>query len=195
VSAALLDELLAGFAGPGAELHAVATGAKAANSAKQRVTSAEAPAAERCETLRMSANVPWTMVGVQQDSQDFAAVRSGLIDAQVMHPCGSSQLSQGFERRPRGRARAGAWTRADVSNFLDRRARMLRWGWTVADAERLAERLVFFDREHDARVSCADCTLPNGSARQPHLCTVTIADVGTNLAVLLQHCPGRNPKS
>ena len=37
---------------------------------------------------------------------------------------------------------AGAWNDADISAFLDRRARLLRWGWAEPEAEKLAERLV-----------------------------------------------------
>lgn len=62
-----------------------------------------------------------------------------------------------------------AWTDEDIARFLSRRDRLLRWGWTEADAERLAERLVIRDREQDDRGSCSEChhgrarTCPDGS--------------------------------
>ena len=37
---------------------------------------------------------------------------------------------------------AVAWTDGDIARFLDRGARLLRWGWTQPKAERLADRLV-----------------------------------------------------
>jgi hypothetical protein len=86
---------------------------------------------------------------------------------------------------------AVAWTDGDIAAFLARRARLMRWGWSEADAERLAERLVIRDREADARVSCADC-----KHYRPGRCAncagagLSAPDVGRNLATLLQRCPG-----
>lgn len=84
-----------------------------------------------------------------------------------------------------------AWTDGDIASFLDRRARLLRWGWSEADAEALAERLVIKDRERDERVSCAYCRHYRGA-----LCTNHKAaglggrDVGRSFAEILQRCPG-----
>lgn len=52
---------------------------------------------------------------------------------------------------------AVAWTDADIEQFLDRRARLIRWGWAEAAAEALADRLVSRDREADDRRTCAEC--------------------------------------
>lgn len=86
---------------------------------------------------------------------------------------------------------AVAWTAADIARFLDRRARLLRWGWAESEAERLAERLVHRDREHDDRVSCTDCQhyRPGrcGNHRRAGLASPT---VGPDLAATPQHCPG-----
>ena len=41
-----------------------------------------------------------------------------------------------------------AWTDTDMARFLDRRTRLMRWGWAEPEAEQLAERLV---KQHSAR--------------------------------------------
>ena len=86
---------------------------------------------------------------------------------------------------------AVAWTDSDVARFLDRRARLMRWGWSESDAEQLADRLVRRDREVDDRVCCADCGhyRPNrcGNHRRAGL---NSAGVGRDLAAMLQRCPG-----
>lgn len=89
---------------------------------------------------------------------------------------------------------AVAWTAGDISAYLDRRARLLRWGWAEAEAERLAERLVTRDREHDERVSCADCEhYRRGRCGNYQHAGLSTAEVGRDLAALLQRCPGFQP--
>jgi hypothetical protein len=89
---------------------------------------------------------------------------------------------------------AVAWTDADISAFLYRRARLLRWGWPEAEAESLAEQLVKRGREHDDRVSCTDCThYRPGFCRDHRRAGLTVADVGRDLAAMLQCCPGFQP--
>ncbi|RTL08575.1 MAG: hypothetical protein EKK62_06900 [Acidimicrobiia bacterium] len=84
-----------------------------------------------------------------------------------------------------------AWTDGDIAAFLARRARLVRWGWPVADAERLAERLVIRDREADARVSCADCQHYRPGRCANHAgAGLHAPEVGRVLAGLLQRCPG-----
>ncbi|MDP1647981.1 MAG: hypothetical protein Q8M01_07255 [Rubrivivax sp.] len=86
---------------------------------------------------------------------------------------------------------AVAWTDGDIARFLDRRARLLRWGWPEPEAEKLADRLVRRDREADDRVSCTDCRhyRPGrcGNHRQAGL---HAPDVERDLAAMLQRCPG-----
>ena len=90
---------------------------------------------------------------------------------------------------------AVAWTDADIARFLDRRARLLRWGWPEAEAEKLAERLVKRDREHDERVSCTDCRhYRPGHCSNHRRAGLNVADVGRDLAALLQRCPGFQPE-
>lgn len=86
---------------------------------------------------------------------------------------------------------AVAWTDGDIAAFLARRARLMRWGWPEADAERTAERLVIRDRKADARVSCTDCThYRPGRCGVHRRAGLNSADVGRDLAAMLQRCPG-----
>ena len=86
---------------------------------------------------------------------------------------------------------AVAWTDADIARFLDRRARLMRWGWAEPEAETLAERLVKRDREHDERVSCTDCRhYRPGRCGNHRRAGLNVPDVGRDLAAMLQRCPG-----
>ena len=89
---------------------------------------------------------------------------------------------------------AVAWGDGDVARYQERLARMLRWGWPIAEAERQADRLVNRDRESDERVSCTDCKhyKPGRCGNHRHA-GLNVADVGRDLATLLQHCPGHQP--
>lgn len=86
---------------------------------------------------------------------------------------------------------AVAWTDADISAFVDRRARLLRWGWAESEAEKLAERLVKRDRVHDERVSCADCWhYRPGRCGNHRGAGLDVPDVSRDFAAMLQRCPG-----
>lgn len=88
---------------------------------------------------------------------------------------------------------AGDDARADgeAARFLDRRARLLRWGWAADDAESLAERLTRRHREADARVSCTECRhYRPGKCGNHRRAGLQGADVGRDLVGLLQRCPG-----
>lgn len=84
-----------------------------------------------------------------------------------------------------------AWTDGDIGRFLHRRTGLVRRGWAIVDAERLAERLVQRDREGDTRVSCTECThyLP-GRCWNPAQARLSSSVIGLDLAALLQMCPG-----
>ena len=70
----------------------------------------------------------------------------------------------------------------------------MRWGWSEAEAEKLAERLVQRDREHDERVSCTDCQhYRPGRCGNFRRAGLHAPDVGRDLATLLQRCPGFAP--
>jgi hypothetical protein len=84
-----------------------------------------------------------------------------------------------------------AWTDGDIARFLDRRARLLRWSWPDAEAEELAERLTLRDRSGDDRVSCTDCQhYRPGRCRNHRRAGLHSAELGRDLAGLLQRCPG-----
>ena len=85
----------------------------------------------------------------------------------------------------------GQWDDGDIACFLDRRARLLRWGWSETDAEALSERLVRREHERDDRVSCADCEhyRPGRCANHQSAC-LQASEVGRELAAMLQRCPG-----
>jgi hypothetical protein len=86
---------------------------------------------------------------------------------------------------------AVAWGDADITRFLACRARMLRWGWREHDAEAMAERLVKRDRAHDDRVSCAECHhyRPGRCGNHQHA-GLQSPELGRDLALMLQRCPG-----
>ncbi len=84
------------------------------------------------------------------------------------------------------------WGNASVTRFLARRERLLRWGWPADQAEALADRLTCRDVEgNDDRVSCADCR-----HYRPDRCSnhrragLQSAELGRDLAGMLQRCPG-----
>ena len=78
--------------------------------------------------------------------------------------------------------------------FLDRRARLMRWGWPEAEAETLADRLVRRDHDIDDRVSCIDCLHYRPSRCGNHgRAGLNVADIGRDVAALLQRCPGFDP--
>ena len=90
---------------------------------------------------------------------------------------------------------AVAWTDADLGRFIDRRARLIRWGWAEPEAEKLAERLVKRDRDLDDRVSCTDCQHYRPGRCDNHgQAGLNTSDVGRDLAAMLQRCPGFQPR-
>ena len=73
--------------------------------------------------------------------------------------------------------------------FLERRARLLRWGWKEADADALAQRLTTRDHDDD-RVSCTDCRhYRPGRCGNHRRAGLDAAEVGRDLAAMLQRCP------
>lgn len=198
MSTALLDDLLAGYTTPVRIVFAEPSPAKTANFAQSEHPCASAADSGAANGLRIPANPEQTTTNKTADSQEFAGVRSRPTVPRREYLCGSSQDSQDSQGyHLRGTAphafdlAAVAWTAEDIAAYFDRRARLLRWGWSEADAEGLAERLVKADRDHDERVSCTDCRhyRPGrcGNHGRAGLATV---DVGRDMVTLLQRCPG-----
>ena len=198
MSAALLDELLAGYVAPVRVAFAALPPAKAANPANREHPCGPAPALAVCEGLRIPANAAGADVEDSPDSQTFAGIRKPENRPGSVEPRGSSQdsqLSQGYALQCTtvgdSDLAAVAWTDADIARFLDRRARLLRWGWPEPEAEKLAERLVIRDRERDDRVSCTDCRhYRPGRCGNHRRAGLLSAEVGRNWVALLQRCPG-----
>ena len=146
----------------------------------------------------MAAKAEKGTLGAEPDSQDFASVRRPHNGPQSEQTCGSSQVSQNSQAYQTTCAAAGvddlaavAWTDADIARFEDRRARLMRWGWSEAEAEKLAERLVRRDREGDDRVSCIDCRhYRAGRCGNHERAGLRAPDVGRDLAAMLQRCEG-----
>ena len=196
MSAALLDDLLAGYVGRVHVALAAPSPAKAAKAANPEHLCGPALALAICEGLRIPANPAGADIEASPNSQTFAGIRKPVIGPRSEQTCGSSQDSQLSQGCPLPCTAAGAWTDADIAHFADRRARLLRWGWPEADAEKLAERLVKRDREHDDRVSCTDCRhyRPGRCGNHPRA-GLTVAEVGRDLAAMLQRCTGFRPFS
>ena len=177
------------------------TPAKAAKSANRKDWRGSAPAADQCEALRISANSDRETTAAVADSQEFAGVRNPANRTASEQPRGLSQDSQDSQGCPEAKhcdplsldLAAVAWTDADIARFLDRRARLVRWGWAEPSAEKLAERLAIRDRdrEHDERVNCTDCGhYRPGRCSNHRRAGLHGSEVGHDLAAMLQRCPG-----
>lgn len=85
------------------------------------------------------------------------------------------------------------WTESDAGHFLERRARLMRWGWVESEAQKFAVRLTECDRKQDDRVSCADCRhyRPNRCANHRSAGLVS-HEVGRDFASIMQRCLGFN---
>lgn len=138
---------------------------------------------------------------------NVAGCRNGQDGPQSEHWRGLSQLSQmsqGVNSQPAADPPTtcpapeflalAAWTDADMARFTARRDRLMRWGYREADAEALAERLTLRDRSGDDRVSCTECKgYRPGHCGNHRAARLHSAEVGRDLAGLLQRCPGFRP--
>ena len=144
--------------------------------------------------LRIFANAERGRIGAKPDSQKFAAVRRLQTGPRNEETCGSSQDSQGWLptcTAAEADSQAGAWAGAEIARFLDRRARLMRWGWTEPEAEHLAERLVQRDRDGDDRRLCIECRHYRPGRCGNHGCAgLRVPAVGRDLAAALQRCAG-----
>ena len=89
------------------------------------------------------------------------------------------------------RCHAGGWDDAEIARFVARVGLFMRRAIDATDADDLAERLTLRDREADPRVICAECRhYRPGRCGNHHAAQLSTADVGRDLATLLQRCPG-----
>ncbi len=198
--AALLDELLQAFAQAVPPALSPATPAKAANRANREDWRGLQADPEVCEGLRIPANPAPEAEPSASDSQTFASLRRSPNRPESEERRGLSQISQdsqgwaGFKPSEAELA-AVACTDADIARFQARRDRLLRWGWAEPEAEALAERLVKRDREADPRVTCAECKhYRPGRCGNHRRAGLWSAEIGRNLAGLLQRCAGFNER-
>jgi hypothetical protein len=164
-------------------------------------------AANRCETR----HVP--EAARDADSQTFAGVRNpsnGLQSEQPREVSQDSHLSQGYlatnalgahaasgERRfclssaDADRCHWPLWSDAEIAAFVGRVNVFIRRGTFATDAHDLAERLTLRDRDGDDRVSCVECAHYRPGRCGNHKQAALLShELGCDLAVLLQRCPG-----
>jgi len=201
MSGGTVATLLADLIDP-SELHSV-TPAKVANAASPQYPCGLGPNSLDREALRIGANLERVASPTGADSQRLAAVRKSELGSEREPQCVPSQVSQHSHGYPATSATADAfrcasvaWTDADIARFLDRRARLMRWGWSEPTAENVAERLVNRHRTHDERVSCIECRNYRPACRaKPGSCEnhrgagLSTKAIGKDLAALLQRCP------
>lgn len=190
MNAVTVAELLSDLLGAPAMVKPAPTAANPAKAANvQRPQGLPADSAP-CESLRISAKS-------EQDSQVFAALRNPGNGLSSERRRGSSQDSQDSQGGPANCTSASApdlasvaWTDADIARFLDRRARLIRWGWPEPEAEKLAECLVRRDRSADDRSACVECQHYRPGRCGNH-CNTSLhsGEVGRDLASMLQRCP------
>lgn len=156
--------------------------ANAANAANSRA-SARGPGLRRVGESCESESAP---ADHSQGSQKFAIARSPASAGDSPH----SQHSQTIEPECLSQALPGRWENRHIARFLAICARLAAWGWPEQAAERTAERIV--EREAgDDRRSCVECL-----HYRPERCAdhrragLQAADLGRDLARLLQRCPG-----
>ncbi len=86
---------------------------------------------------------------------------------------------------------ATGWDDAEISRFQARAAALRQRGLTGHDADDLAERLTLRDRQQDERVACVECShYRPGRCGNHRRAGISAPDVGSDMAVLLQRCPG-----
>jgi hypothetical protein len=168
----LLDELMAPYVALSRNADPTATSAKASKAANPEHPGALQADPGACEGMRIPAkSAPC--------SQTFATLRNPQDRPPSEQPRGSSQDSQDSQ---------GCRPAIESTRF----ARLLRWGWSAAEAEALAERLTRRDREDDDdRVSCTDCNhYGPGRCGNYRRAGLHGPEVGRDLAAILQRCPG-----
>lgn len=83
---------------------------------------------------------------------------------------------------------------AELDRFAGRVQQFVRRGPPAQAVEALADRLVIRDRELDDRRTCLECTTYRpGRCGNHQRAGLGVADVGREMATMLQRCPGFEP--
>lgn len=94
------------------------------------------------------------------------------------------------------RAHAQPWDDATCARFVARVTVFLRRGVAMNDADDMAERLHLRDVDADERVVCLECShFWPGRCGNPALAGLMGAEIGRDLAALLQRCGGFKERS
>lgn len=195
-AAALLDELLAGFNLPADSAQPSPTPAKAAKAANPEHPCGSTADSGPCEGLRNFAIPGPRLVGSDSDSQEFADLRNPGNGPQSEQRRGFSQDSQDSQGLPPSEqvdddVPADIARGAELARFQDRRARLMRWGWAADAAEAMARRLQERDDHADYRHLCVECRYYRpGRCTNHKAADLQSHEVGRELAVMFQHCPG-----
>jgi virulence-associated protein VagC len=92
------------------------------------------------------------------------------------------------------RCHADGWSDAEIAAFTARVTLFMRRGVSATDADDLAERLTLRDRDGDARRMCIECSnYRPGRCGDHKRAGLHTAELGRDLAALLQRCPGFQP--
>ena len=87
-------------------------------------------------------------------------------------------------------AHAEPWNDAVIARFVARVVLLMRRGFDATDADDLAERLHLRDAQGDGRTLCLECRhYRPGRCGNHRRAGLTVADVGRDLAAMLQRCP------
>jgi hypothetical protein len=155
--------------------------------AREHVAGAPAGGTDRTDKnpLLSVSSVP--VGAIVQESGEVSSVLSGRGE-DLAAICGASDPTAVLSRDER--------TDADRHRYLVRHDRLIRWGWSEADAEALAMRLARRESEgDDDRVSCTDCVhFRPGHCSNSRLAGLHSHQVSLDLAVLPQRCPGFKPR-
>jgi hypothetical protein len=161
-------------------------------------------AASRCEASNVANPANWLIEGNQEACARAAnPANDPEADASVSQLAKLASIPTSSDARPHALtaadgdlAHAVPWGDREVTAFLDRTWKLQRLGFVEQDADDLAERLALRDVGGDERAACIECRNLSGR-RGGFRCGKPSAaglhgdrTVGTDLATLLQRCPG-----
>lgn len=91
-------------------------------------------------------------------------------------------------------AHAEPWDDATIARFVARVGLLMRRGFDATDADDVAELLHLRDVQRDDRACCGECThYRPGRCGDHRAAGLDSAELGSDLAAMLQRCPGFQP--